>query len=59
MGDGWRTSRRDLVTVTLTAANWAWLRERLETFARYAETNAEQFAGLLRHTPVRRSAGAT
>jgi hypothetical protein len=37
----------ELVTVTLTAADWAWLRERLETFARCAETSAEQFAGLL------------
>ena len=41
----------DLVTVTLTAADWAWLRERLETFARYAEINAEHFAGLLRQHP--------
>ena len=39
------------LTVTLTAEDWARLRECLETFARYAETNAEQVTGLLRKHP--------
>jgi hypothetical protein len=38
-------------TVTLTAADWARLGECLETVARYAETNAEQVAGLLQRHP--------
>ena len=37
----------ELVTVTLTAKDWARLREYLETFAAYAEIHAGQVAVLL------------
>jgi hypothetical protein len=37
----------ELVTVTLPVEDWARLRECLETFAGYAETNARQVAALL------------
>jgi hypothetical protein len=41
----------ELATVTLTGEDWARLGECLETVARYAETNAQQVAGLLRKHP--------